>query len=138
MEKVLLVLGAVAVAGAVSALLTRRSSLVSPAERHHIPQQLDRTDFIGDDLQLLVVVFTSATCKTCRAVVESARRLAGTGIATQEVEVGRSKKLHDKYRIDAVPTTLIVDSSGKVNKSFLGPVRYDQLTRALSDVESIS
>ncbi len=138
MEKALLVMGAVAVAGAVSTLITRRRSPASAAELHHIPEHLDRADFIGDDLELLIVVFTSATCKTCRAVVENVRRLAGPGIATQEIEVGRSKTLHDKYRIDAVPTTLIVDNSGKAIKSFLGPVGHNQLARAMSDVESVS
>jgi hypothetical protein len=131
MDRVLLVLGAVAVAGVVAAVLGRRTAPPA-ANTHHIPRQLDRSDFNGPTVPWLVAVFTSATCSTCAGVVERARLLASSEVAVQEVEVGADAALHERYRIDGVPTLVVADAAGEVVESFLGPVTSADLWAAVA------
>lgn len=121
MDRVLLVLGAVAIAGLVAALLGRRGAPPA-ANTHHVPVHLDRRDFVRPDAPWLVVTFSAATCDTCAGVVERAAPLESDEVAVQEVEVGADPALHGRYAIDGVPTLLVADSSGAVVDSFLGPV----------------
>ena len=86
----------------------RRSAPGTPC-----PAQVDRADFARPDAPWLVAVFTSATCSTCAGVWERAQPLASDAVAVQEVEHGRDRALHDRYGIDAVPATLVVDADGR-------------------------
>ncbi len=83
-----------------------------------------------------MVVFTSATCATCAATWEVARQLASSAVATQEVEAIRDAALHDRYGIDAVPTTIVCDAEGGVVRSFLGPVSATHLWAAVAEARS--
>jgi hypothetical protein len=99
-----------------------------------VPQQLDRADFVGVDAPWLVAVFTSATCDSCAGVWERARHLEAAAVAVQEVEVGARKDLHDRYGIEAVPTTVVADADGVVRESFLGPVTATDLWAAVAEL----
>ncbi len=131
MDRAILVLGAVAIAGVVAAFLGRRTAPPA-ANTHHIPRQLHRSDFAGPDVPWLVVVFTSATCSTCAGVLERAQLLASSEVAVQEVEVNADAELHERYRIDGVPTLVVADGSGAVVESFLGPVTSADLWAAVA------
>lgn len=133
MDRVLLVLGGVAVAGLVVALVGRRRAAPA-ANTHHVPRQLDRRDFPRPDAEWLVAVFTSATCNTCAGVVDRARHLESDHVAVAELELTRSGDLHEKYRIDAVPTLVIADPAGAVRRAFLGPTTATDLWAAMADV----
>lgn len=133
MDRVLLVLGGVAIAGIVAALVGRRTAPPA-ANTHHIPTQLDRGDFPRPDVPWLVAVFTSATCRTCAGVWERARHLESDQVAVVELEVGRAKATHDKYRIDGVPTLVIADADGAVRRAFLGPTTATDLWAAVAEV----
>ncbi|HYF45235.1 MAG TPA: thioredoxin family protein [Acidimicrobiales bacterium] len=128
---------AVVLAGAVAALaawLQRRRPGAAPVvDRHHVPTAVDRSDFARPDAEWLVVVFTSATCDTCAAMWEVARQLASPAVATQEVEVKAEPALHERYGIDAVPTTVVCDREGAVVRSFLGPVSATHLWAAVAE-----
>ena len=121
----------VVVAGVVS--LRRRSRRQPPTQpRGEVPAQLDRADFAAPAAPWLVVVFTSATCDTCADVWRKAQVLASREVAVREVEYGRDRALHDRYRIDAVPALVIADADGVVRYGRLGPVSATDLWAAMA------
>jgi hypothetical protein len=123
-----------AVVALVAAWFQRRRPGAAPVvERHHVPTAVDRADFVRPDAAWLVAVFTSATCGTCAATWEVARQLESSSVATQEVEVSADAALHERYGIDAVPTTVVCDGGGGVVRSFLGPVTATHLWAAVAD-----
>lgn len=133
MDRVLLVLGGIAIAAAVAAVLGRGRSAPA-ANTHHIPVQLDRLDFPRPTAPWLVVAFTSATCDTCAGVWERARHLDSDQVSVVEIEVGAQKTLHDRYKIDGVPTLVICDAEGSVKRAFLGPMTATDLWAAMAEV----
>jgi hypothetical protein len=100
------------------------------------PGQLDRRDFERPEADWLVVVFSSATCASCAAMVDKARVLAGDAVAVAEVEVGAQPELHRRYRIEAVPITVVADRAGVVRASFIGPASATDLWAAVADARS--
>lgn len=132
MDRVLLVLGAVAIAGMFAALLGRKPG--APASNiHHVPSLLDRNDFHRPDAPWLVAVFTSSTCDTCAGVWERAEILASDDVATHRIDYQTDKALHDRYNIDGVPTLVIADTDGVVKRGFLGPMTATDLWAAMAD-----
>lgn len=122
MERVLLILVIGAVAAAVAALYQRWQADPQPTETGHVPTHLTRADFVGADSPWLVAVFSSATCLACASVWSAVKAFESATVAVQDIEVTVDKALHSKYRIDSVPTTVVVDSNGIVRHSFLGPL----------------
>jgi hypothetical protein len=114
-------------------LQRRRPGAAPVVDRHHVPTAVARADFARPDADWLVVVFTSATCDSCAATWEVARQLASPAVATQEVEVKADPALHERYGIDAVPTTIVCDADGGVVTSFLGPVTATHLWAAVAE-----
>ncbi len=119
----------VVVVAVVAAYLRRRRADQPPTQAGEwsVPSQLDRRDFAGTDRPWLVVVFTSATCDACQAMVTKAAVLASDAVAVEEVEYRADPERHRRYRIEAVPTTLIADDRGVVRISYLGPVSATDL-----------
>jgi hypothetical protein len=78
-------------------------------------------------------VFTSATCTTCQGVWERAQPLASELVAVQELEHRAERAVHDRYEIEAVPTTLVADAEGVVVASFVGPVTATDLWAAVAE-----
>ena len=117
-----MIAGVLLAAAVVVALVARRQRPDAPTQtRWAVPTQLDRDDFDRPDAEWLVVVFTSATCATCAGVWAKAAVLACRAVAVQEVEVKARRDLHDRYGIEAVPTTVVADAEGVVRASFVGP-----------------
>ena len=133
---VALVLGGAAVA--VAAVLRRRRRHDGPTQgpAWEAPGQLDRRDFERPDADWLVVVFSSATCESCAAMVDKARVLASDHVAVTEVEVGARPELHRRYRIEAVPITVVADRAGVVRASFIGPASATDLWAAVADARN--
>ena len=132
MDRVLLVLGAVAIAGVVAIVLDRRPG--APASNtHHVPNLLDRRDFVRPEAEWLVAVFTSATCNSCAGVWERAELLTSDVVATQRIDYQDDQHLHDRYKIDGVPTLVIADADGTVKRAFLGPVTATDLWAAMAE-----
>ena len=132
MDRVLLVLGALAIAGGFAAALGRRTAAPS-SNTHHVPSVLDRRDFVRPDAPWLVAVFTSSTCDTCAGVWERADLLTSDEVATQRIDYQDDKKLHERYNIDGVPTLVVADADGTVKRAFLGPVTATDLWAAVAD-----
>lgn len=133
MDRVLLVVGGVIVAGLVAAILGRRTDPPA-ANVHHIPRQLDRRDFEHPEVPWLVAVFTSATCTTCAGVWDRARHLESPQVTVQQLELSHDRGIHERYGIDAVPTLVIADESGEVRRAFLGPTTAADLWAAMADI----
>lgn len=137
MTRLLLGAALAVVVALVAYVLQRRRPGVGPVvERHHVPTGVERTDFARPDAPWLVVVFTSSTCTTCAAAWEVVRPLTSPAVATQEVEAIRDAALHDRYGIDAVPTTILCDRRGGVVRSFLGPVSATHLWAAVAEARA--
>lgn len=131
--RVLLVAVAMAVALAVAAILRRRTKDAPTQAGFDAPRQLDRGDFGSVEVPWLVAVFSSSTCQTCADVVNKASVLASRDVAVVNVDYLVDKDLHQRYRVDAVPTLVIADDRGVVRKSFLGPVKAQDLWAAMAE-----
>lgn len=121
---------------AVAALVARRRQTPdAPTQRNYsVPEQVDRADFEQPGAPWLVAVFTSDVCDKCSDVWSKAQVVASDQVAVVEAEFGRDRAIHDKYRIDAVPTTIIVDADGVTRRSFLGPMSATDLWAAVAEV----
>ena len=96
MDRLLLVLALVSVAGAAAFVVQRRSTPDPPTQTSwSVPTQLDRTDFAGTGTPWLVAVFSSATCLSCRDTWGKVTPLASDEVAVDEVEVGARKAIHE-------------------------------------------
>jgi hypothetical protein len=133
-ERALIALTLAVLAVAVAAVVQRRQRTDAPVRTGYaVPAQVDRADFARPDAPWLVAVFTSATCGTCAGVWERARHLESDAVAVQEVEYGADRELHDRYAIEAVPVSLVVDQAGVVRASFVGPVTATDLWAAVAE-----
>lgn len=126
---------AIVLAIAVAGIITwrRRNVSATPTQpRGSAPTQLDRNHFAHADRPWLVVAFTSATCDTCADVQRKVDVLHSAEVGVQEVEFARDRKLHDRYRIDAVPTVVIADVQGVVQFAHIGPISATDLWSAMA------
>ena len=126
---VLAVLAAAAVG--LAYLLQRRRPDPPSAPSYRAPAQLDRDDFAYPERPYLAVVFASTTCETCPRVWALLEPLALPQLAVQRVDVQDRADLHQRYRIDGVPTTLFAGPDGVVVKAHFGPFGEDELREAL-------
>lgn len=135
MERLVIVGLIAAVAVVVALVVQRRQPADAPVRTgYNVPGQLHRPDFTRPDAEWLVAVFSSATCDTCAGVWDKVRVLESDVVAVQELEVSAHRELHDRYRIDGVPTTVMADAAGVVRASFLGPATATDLWAALAEL----
>jgi hypothetical protein len=138
MVRVLVAVGIVAGALVVAMVLRRRRQPDAPASAlttgYAAPVQLDRNDFVRPDAPWLVALFSSATCDTCASVRDKAAVLESHEVAVVDVEFPAARELHQRYRIEAVPTLVIADRNGVVLRGFVGPVTATDLWAAVAEV----
>ncbi len=135
MERVVIVVVVGLVAVLVAVVVQRRQLPTSPADTgYHVPTQLHRSDFARPEAPWLVVLFTSATCRSCQGMWDKAKHLESDAVAVQQIEVTEAKEIHDRYRIDGIPTTLVADAEGVVRSSFLGPATATDLWAAVAEL----
>ncbi len=134
MTRLVLLLALVALAAAVAWVLQRRRPEPPSAPSYRAPTQLDRAEFVGGVGTPLVVVFASTSCNSCPVVWDEVTRLDRDGVATERIDVQDDPRRHERYRIDGVPTTLVVDGDGVVHASFFGPLADGALTEAVDSV----
>ena len=129
---VVLVVGAVAIG--VAAVIRRRTA--PEPERgpsYEAPTLVDRRHFDRPDAPWLVVEFSSSTCLACQGTWEKVALLESDQVAVQDVDAVERKDLHDRYGIEAVPMTLVVDAVGAVQRSFVGPPSAADLWAAVAE-----
>ena len=130
----LIIAAAIAIVASAVALLLRQRTADPPSQSTWtVPQQLDRSDFARPEAPWLVVAFTSATCHTCAAIAAKVEPLRSDAVAVDVVDYELRKPVHKRYRIDAVPTTLIADTLGVVRNHFVGPVTATDLWAAVAE-----
>lgn len=133
----LIIAAAIVAVVVVVALVVRRRRPDAPTQAGGaVPAQVDRHDFVGPDAPWLVAVFTSATCTACADVVAKSAVLASDDVAVAEVEHTARRSLHDRYRIDAVPTLIVADAHGIVRASVQGPVTAQDLWSLVATARS--
>jgi hypothetical protein len=133
MVRVVIVAVVVVVAFAVALVAQRRSPNAPTRSGHSSPDQLDRADFVRPTTPWLIAVFTSATCDVCVDTWQKASVLESADVAVQQIDYPRDRALHDRYAIEAVPLVLVVDETGVVRKSFVGPTSATHLWAAVAE-----
>ena len=133
MEPVVVVAVAVVIATAVAMVVRRRRPQPPTQPGYSAPAQVDRADFDQPGAPWLLAVFTSSTCDSCAAARDKAAVLASADVGVQEIEVSARKDLHDRYRIDAVPTIVLADADGVVKATFIGPPSATDLWAAVAE-----
>lgn len=131
--RILLALALVAVAAAVAWVIERRRPDAPTGGRGPAPEQLDRADFDRPEAPWLVVLFSSRTCDSCAGVAAKLPPLESDHVIVQEVEWPARRDLHERYRVDAVPLTLIADAEGVVRAAFFGTVTATGLWAAVAE-----
>lgn len=131
--QVVLVMIAMAVAIGISLILRRRATDAPTQGGFQMPTQLDRGDFDSPDAPWLVAIFTSSTCDACADVASKAMVLASQEVAVQRIDYIDNPDLHKHYKVDAVPTLVIVDNRGVVRNGFLGPMKAQDLWAAVAE-----
>jgi hypothetical protein len=133
MSQVVLVVIAMAVAVGVAAVLRRRGGDAPTQGGYEAPTQLDRADFASPSAPWLVALFSSSTCNACADVASKAAILASSDVAVANIDYITHKDLHERYKIEAVPTLVIADADGVVQRAFLGPVKAQDLWAAVAN-----
>ncbi len=135
MTRLVIAIAIIVVVAVIAQVARRRRTPDAPTQRNYaVPEQIDRADFAHADAPWLVVVFTSDVCDKCAAVWSKAQVLATDEVAVDQAEFVTHRAIHDKYKIDAVPTTIIVDAEGVTRHSFLGPMTATDLWAAVAEV----
>lgn len=137
MTSLFIALGIVIAVGVAALVLRRRHAVDVPTQKEWtVPTQIDPADLASagenGSQAWSIAVFTSASCHVCADVVSKARVLQSSQVNVLEFEYGAHRALHDKYRIDAVPTLVVVDADGVVRRHFLGPVTATDLWAAVA------
>lgn len=131
--RLLIALIVLAVAGVTALVIDRRRPDPPSRGGAPIPDQLDRTDFVRPDAPWLVVTFTSRTCASCQGLFQMLTALESDQVAVEEAEFPARRALHQRYAIDAVPLTLVVDEEGRVRRSFVGRMTATDLWAAVAE-----
>ena len=127
------IVGVVVVIALLANLWQRKRQVDAPTQgSSEVPSQIDRADFARPDAPWIVLAFTSATCQTCSDIERKVRVLETNSVAIQILEYTAQRDLHERYKIDAVPTVLMADANGVVQANFLGPVSATDLWAALA------
>ena len=127
------IVGVVVVIALLANLWQRKRQVDAPTQgASEVPSQIDRSDFVRPDAPWVVLAFTSATCQTCSDIERKVRVLETNSVAIQILEYTAERELHERYKIDAVPTVLMADANGVVQANFLGPVSATDLWAALA------
>jgi hypothetical protein len=133
--QVLIVVGLVVVAVLVAVVLGRRGA--PEPERgpsYAVPTLVDRSHFERPEAPWLVVEFSSSTCLACRGTWDKVQLLESDVVAVADVDAQARKDLHDRYGIDAVPMTIVVDAAGMVRRSFVGEPTATDLWAAVAEL----
>ena len=127
------IVGVVVVIALLANLWQRKRQVDAPTQgASEVPSQIDRSDFVRPDAPWVVLAFTSATCQTCSDIERKVRVLETNSVAIQILEYTAERDLHERYKIDAVPTVLMANANGVVQANFLGPVSATDLWAALA------
>lgn len=124
----------VVIAIAVAVLVERRRKDAPTQPEYEVPVQLDRADFARPESAWLVVLFSSASCDSCANMRGKVAALDSDEVVVADIEWGVQRALHERYRIEAVPTVVIADAQGVVQRSFVGSATATDLWAAVAEL----
>lgn len=121
-----------AVAGVAAVLLVRTLDKKNRREivaAYGMPTSVDPADFGGFEAPVSIILFTHADCRACSA----ARRICGSlSVPVAEIDGHEDQAVLDRYGIDGVPTTLVVDA-GAVLSGWVGPLNPSQVEQVVKN-----
>ena len=138
MITLLVVIGAVVVAGGIAFLVNRRGPDAPSTPRFAAPQQLDRADFDDPSRPWLLALFSSSTCLSCHDARSMLSEVTFGSVVVQDLPVETDKPIHDRYGVDAVPIVVLADRDGVVRWSWLGAPPPEAVRDALLDAGIIT
>lgn len=95
-----------------------------------MPTSVDPADLGGLDSPVSIILFTHADCRACGA----ARRICrSVSVPVVEIDGYANQAILDRYGIDGVPTTLVVDARGTVLAGWVGPLNSRQVEDAVTN-----
>ena len=128
--------GVLAIAAGIAWWLRRGRSEPPPRDAYPVPRQLDRTDFPRADAPWLVTYFSSAGCASCQGLGPKVAVLESSDVAVCELSFEVERELHERYDIAAIPMVLVVDSSGVVQRAFVGTTTATDLWAAVAEARA--
>ena len=114
--------------------LRRRPSDPPPRDVYPVPKQLDRADFPRPTAAWLVALFSSAACDSCQGLGDKLVPLDSGDVATCEIKAESRGELHRRYELAAIPTTVIADADGVVQRAFVGAFTATDLWAAVAEL----
>ena len=134
MIRLLVALGLGGVVSAIAVVFNRSGTTTSiSVRRNSLPARVPAVE-VGLAEGPAIIIFTEASCHSCRDVVRLIRGPAGAGLPVADVEYGAEPTLHRKFNIDTVPTTVVVDKQGTVIAGWTGRVDLREFATALAEV----
>ena len=134
MGQVAIGLAILLIAGAVSWRLRGARPEAPSRDPYPVPRQLDRDDFPNPDAAWLVAYFSSVTCGSCQGLGPKVAVLESGQVAVHEATFERSRELHERYDIAAIPMILVADHEGVVCRAFVGSTTATDLWAALAEL----
>jgi hypothetical protein len=120
--------------GVLSWFLRRRPPDAPPRDVYPVPMQLDRADFPRPDTAWLVALFSSAACDSCQGLGAKLTPLQSADVGVCEIDAESRGDLHRRYELAAIPTTVIADAEGIVQRAFVGAFTATDLWAAVAEV----
>ncbi len=105
-----------------------------PRDVYPVPKQLDRADFPRPGAAWLVALFSSAACDSCQGLGDKLAPLDSSDVATCEIKAESRGELHRRYELAAIPTTVIADADGVVQRAFVGAFTATDLWAAVAEL----
>jgi len=120
--------------GVVALVMRRRPPDAPPRDVYPVPKQLDRTDFRRPDAAWLVALFSSAACDSCQGLDDKLTPLESGDVAICVVDAEHFGALHRRYELAAIPTTVVADHEGVVQRAFVGAFTATDLWAAVAEL----
>jgi hypothetical protein len=133
-ERIVLALVILVAVGVLAWFLRRRPPEAPPRDVYPVPKQLDRADFPRPEASWLVALFSSPACDSCRGLGAKLTPLASAEVAVCEIGAEDQGGLHRRYELAAIPTTVVADADGVVQRAFVGAFTATDLWAAVAEL----
>jgi hypothetical protein len=132
--RILIAVVILVVVGVAAWFLRKRPVDAPPRDVYPVPKQLDRNDFPRPDAPWLVALFSSTTCDSCQGLGEKLAPLESVDVAVCDIDFEAQEPLHRRYELAAIPTTVIADHEGVVQRAFVGAFTATDLWAAVAEL----